>query len=121
MGMKFSPAHRKALSDAKKRHFANGAKPHNWKGGVSRENSKLRATAEYREWRKQVFQRDDYTCQACGQRGYQLEADHELPVAIFPDLRFEVLNGRTLCKSCHAKTPTYKSKVRTFYADLIKS
>lgn len=60
-----------------------------------------------KEWRKHVFQRDDYTCQACGQRGGKLNADHELPFSLFPDLRFEILNGRTLCVYCHRKTPTF--------------
>jgi 5-methylcytosine-specific restriction endonuclease McrA len=58
-------------------------------------------------WRKAVFERDDYTCQMCGIRGTQLNADHIKPFRFFPALRWELANGRTLCVPCHRKTPTY--------------
>lgn len=84
-----------------------GAGSYQWKGGVTSEHARVRKTSWYREWRRHVFQRDDYTCQACGKRGGELQADHELPFAHFPDLRLEILNGRTLCPPCHKLTPTY--------------
>lgn len=31
--------------------------------------------------RHRIFQRDDYTCQYCGERGKKLECDHIIPVA----------------------------------------
>lgn len=86
----------------------------NWKGGITPINERIRKSWEYKEWRRHVFQRDDYTCQACGQHGGKLNADHELPFATFPTLRFEILNGRTLCVLCHRKTPTYATKALTF-------
>lgn len=85
-----------------------GAKNPNWKGGVHSVNNALRRTRRYARWRQEVFERDDYTCVHCLQRGVYLEADHIRPFAFFPELRFEISNGRTLCKDCHSKTPTYK-------------
>ena len=91
----------------------------NWRGGVSAFNKTARniamQTPEYRTWRTHVFNRDDYTCQACGVRGGVLQADHELPYALFPDLRYEVLNGRTLCVACHRKTSTYGTRALTAF------
>jgi hypothetical protein len=78
-----------------------------WNGGVSSINSRIRASSEYKEWRLLVFERDDYTCQFCNKRGGELNADHIKPFAKFPELRFELSNGRTLCVSCHRKTDTY--------------
>jgi len=97
-----------------------GQRPWNWKtGDATNEARTIRDSREYRTWRKHVFQRDDYTCQACGQRGGKLNADHELPFAHYPDLRFEVLNGRTLCVPCHRKTPTWGAKSKVDYEHLI--
>ena len=94
--------------------YRSGSNNAAWKGGVTPWIRALRASTQYGKWREQVFRRDDYTCQSCGQRGGKLNADHELPFSQFPDLRFELLNGRTLCESCHKKTPTYGRLVARF-------
>lgn len=83
-----------------------------WKGGVTQAHRLLRASAVYRAWREAVFSRDNWTCVWCGARsgnGHRvvLHADHIKPFAMFPELRLEVSNGRTLCKDCHFKTGTY--------------
>jgi len=67
------------------------------------------------DWRKSVFERDDYTCQFCGLRGTYLEADHIKPWAYFPDLRYELSNGRTLCKPCHNTTKIGYKKLKDLY------
>ena len=62
---------------------------------------------EDREWRQAVFERDDWTCQECGQKGGRLQADHIKPFATHPELRHDLDNGRTLCVDCHKKTGTF--------------
>lgn len=57
---------------------------------------------EYYEWRRIVFERDDYTCQVCGIRGTSLNAHHIQGFAKFPELRTEPSNGITLCSDCHS-------------------
>lgn len=79
----------------------------NWKGGITPENRRLRASDEYKAWRTAVFERDQYTCVECGQVGWGLHADHIKPWCAFPALRFSVDNGRTLCVACHKKTDTW--------------
>lgn len=69
-------------------------------------------SAQERDWRRQVFERDDFTCQICGQRGGRLQADHIKPYSAFPDLRFDLSNGRTLCVDCHRKTDTYGPRAK---------
>lgn len=78
-----------------------GIKHPNWKGGITSINKKIRASIEYEEWRKAVLERDLYTCQNCFIIGGYLEVDHIKPFAFYPKLRFELSNGRTLCKPCH--------------------
>ena len=51
--------------------------------------------------RKQVFERDSYTCACCGVVGSRLNAHHIETWAMSPELRFEVENLVTLCVSCH--------------------
>lgn len=74
-----------------------------WKGGVTSTNKKIRQSHEYKEWRNSVFKRDDYTCVNCGKRGGVINADHIKPFSLFPELGFDLNNGRTLCKDCHTR------------------
>jgi hypothetical protein len=74
-----------------------------------------RYSVEAGKWRDSVFKRDNYTCQICCVRGSYLEADHIKPWAYFPELRFEISNGRTLCRKCHDKTKISYKKMREIY------
>ena len=85
-----------------------GDKNMNWKGGISPRplNSK-----RYREWRKGVFERDNYICVKCGYSGgRKLNAHHKKDWARFPELRYEVSNGETLCVDCHKLTKSFGRK-----------
>lgn len=89
-----------------------GANNPNWKDGITPINMKIRMSLEYKNWRKSVFERDNYTCVLCGESGCYLEADHIKTFAHHPELRFDIENGRTLCKPCHLKTDTYAGRTR---------
>jgi len=94
----------------KKRPEIGGKNSNFWKGGICPENMKIRTSIEYKLWRKAVFERDNFTCIWCGQKGGNLNADHIKPFALFPELRFAIDNGRTLCEDCHRKTPSYLNR-----------
>jgi 5-methylcytosine-specific restriction endonuclease McrA len=105
------PEVRRQKSEARK-----GEKSHLWKGGLTSKNIILRESFEYDVWRTAVFERDNYTCQKCGARcgngkAIFLNADHIKSWAEFPDLRFVVENGRTLCEDCHKKTETFGRRI----------
>ena len=114
----FSEEAIKKLSETSKGKL-NGS----WKGGITPLTKLIRHLFEYRQWRSDVFTRDNFTCQTCGVKsgkGIQvyLEAHH---IKRFADIieeykiknieeakRCEELwninNGLTLCKKCHDKT-----------------
>ena len=62
---------------------------------------RIRNSQEYKDWRKAVFERDNYTCQSCGKHGGKLNAHHIKPFKDYPKLRLVLDNGITLCAECH--------------------
>jgi hypothetical protein len=70
-----------------------------------------RDTAEYREWRLSVYERDQFTCQVCEVSGVPLNAHHIKAYSRFPELRTEVNNGVTLCESCHKRFHDHYGRV----------
>lgn len=122
-GKKFSEEHRKKLSISLKGRkvwnkgligYNSGEKSSNWKGGITPINNRIRKSLEYSLWRQSIFARDNYTCIWCGYRGGKIHADHIKPFAYFPELRFAIDNGRTLCIPCHQKTDTWGARANRF-------
>lgn len=60
-----------------------------------------RKTKKYGEWRKSVFERDNYTCRLCGKRGGKLNAHHLKRYRNNIEGRTDISNGITLCEECH--------------------
>lgn len=89
-----------AWNDGIKFSQISGDKHWNWRGGVTPLNMVVRKSLETELWRKFILNRDDYTCQICGQRGGELRANHIRRFADYPDLRFERSNGITICCDC---------------------
>lgn len=85
-----------------KSELQRGEKSHRWQGGKTLATSIFRGSLEYKNWRSAVFQRDDYTCQLCHDRGGKLSAHHIRLFSQHPELALEVANGITLCWQCHA-------------------
>jgi hypothetical protein len=71
---------------------------------------------QWTEWVKAVFERDGFRCVLCGSTE-KLEPDHILPRCAYPELTFNVSNGRTLCHNCHTKTDTYGGRAKRFKKD----
>lgn len=63
-----------------------------------------------RVWRNAVFQRDNYTCQACGERGGKLHPHHKDGFHWAVERRNDVTNGVTLCVRCHSAFHTMYGK-----------
>ncbi|MCK5016266.1 MAG: HNH endonuclease [Candidatus Peribacteraceae bacterium] len=77
-----------------------GKTHHNWKGGITPENARIRGSTEMQRWRLNVLERDKNRCQKCNTLK-KPQVHHVMSFAKHPDKRFDVDNGITLCKSCH--------------------
>ena len=86
-----------------------GENSSNWKGGTQRD--KHNGDNRYSHWRLSVYERDNFTCQECGQVGGKLNAHHRFHWASFKSLRYEIWNGITLCEYCHKKEHRKKGEV----------
>jgi len=105
--IKLSEEQRRKLSEACK-----GSKSPNWKGGRSTAERRQYFDINYKLWREAVFDRDLYTCQNCGLSGVYITAHHIKSWKNYPDLRYIVDNGKTLCEDCHKKTDNYKGRAK---------
>lgn len=77
-----------------------GGRPWNYVNGISKIGRRYHSN-EYKKWRREIFERDNYTCQICGERGKKLNADHITPVFKEREKIFDIENGQTLCILCH--------------------
>ena len=84
----------------------------NWikdRSKLKNKDHSIRWSSDAERWRKRVFERDQYTCQICGnksgkQNPVELNAHHIKRFSEYPRLRFDISNGITLCSRCHKRT-----------------
>jgi len=68
---------------------------------VGGEAEQARNSIEYDEWRWAVYKRDKNLCKVCGIRKDPMVAHHLDGFNMFPEKRFDVDNGVTLCDRHH--------------------
>jgi 5-methylcytosine-specific restriction endonuclease McrA len=64
----------------------------------------------YRGWRRKIIERDGAVCQVCG-NVEELAAHHKRSWKNYPQERYKIENGITLCKECHKQTLTYGRRI----------
>jgi 5-methylcytosine-specific restriction endonuclease McrA len=97
-----------------------------WRGGVTKLYDQIRTSLKYKQWRKEVYHRDNYTCQSCGDnKGHNLNVHHHpksfsqilrlyniktIEEALVCEELWDLRLNQTLCEKCHRKTPTYLNR-----------
>jgi hypothetical protein len=135
-GKKLSKEHKKRIilgligrkhseETKQKMHKAQlGENGSNWKGGITPLNDWIRSSFKYRQWRSDVFTRDNFTCQECNQLRGEIESHHlqslsslilKYKIKTLEEAEncqeiWNINNGKTLCHNCHKKTDSYAGK-----------
>lgn len=118
-GKKLSLNTRRKISESHR-----GEKAYNWQGGITRITLQIRGCFEYRQWRSDIFTRDEFICQKCGVKGGKLNAHHKkefskiirendiktLEEALSCDELWNINNGITLCDKCHKQIKCWVSE-----------
>lgn len=112
-GIKHTSETIKKIKEARKRQGSNvwnkgkkylkitGENHWNWRGGITSWRKQQWTSLEHKQWRKTIYERDNFTCKKCNVSGGYLEAHHINNFKDFPELRLAIDNGITLCKKCH--------------------
>ena len=99
----------------------SGSYNHQWKGGITKTERRIRMSWRMINWRKAIYERDDYTCQMCmckgrNELGDPLNAHHKnitlktlvetyntFSECMSYEPFWEISNGITYCERCHKK------------------
>lgn len=85
--------------------FRAGEKNNMWRGGTTSLVRMLRTSFEYRQWRSDVYTRDNFTCVNCGKGKTNIHADHiKMLSEILRENNIKTYGGG----SCVCRTMEYK-------------
>lgn len=100
--------------------FKNGKDHPFWKNGITSLSNLIRHGLEYKNWRDKIYRKDSFTCQICNkycEKG-NIIAHPKKSFTDYPELRFDVDNGITLCRGCHLKIHRGEEKTNGYGAKI---
>jgi hypothetical protein len=71
-------------------------------GRLASDSEDARKSELTQEWKIEIYKRDGYKC-INGCKSKNIHAHHKQSWKLYPEKRFDVNNGETLCAECHAK------------------
>ena len=106
----------------RERPNTRGERAHNWikdRTKVKRRDKKDGSL--YIQWRKDVYKRDGWKCKMLnGECVGRIEAHHILPWRDYPELRYDINNGITLCYYHHPRKRIEEETMSPYFKSLIE-
>ena len=114
-----------AISPKKGRPSPETSGEKNWRWisdrSLLKDDHKDRGGQLHREWSKSVKNRDGWKCKISnGDCSGRLEAHHILGWKSYPELRYQITNGITLCHFHHPRKRDGELKLSPYFQDLVK-
>jgi len=105
LGKQFTQEHKDKIAEA-----VSGKNNGKWEGGKTKECLRIRMIFQHKtfRWKQKILFRDNFICQNtncphCKNiKSLNLEAHHIKSFLYFPELRFNIDNGITVCKKYHS-------------------
>lgn len=108
--------------EVKRRISETHTGPNHYRWSTNREEVRQdrRSDGEYKQWRKNVYKRDEYKCKIANlDCSGKIEAHHILSWKEFKELRYEINNGITLCRAHHPRGRVQEKKKADYLQSLI--
>ena len=107
-------------TEEQKKSFAlkmSGPNNPRWQGGYSKSQHK---GIEYNAWRNNIYTRDGFKCKMLNHDcSGKIEAHHILSFTKFPELRYQINNGITLCQAHHPRKRAEEARLAPVFRDII--
>lgn len=113
----------KAVINAHKGFLGKDARNGRWKEDrTTLKKTNRRGDPAYVEWRITVYRRDGFKCKLSSESCLgRLEAHHIKPWRNYPELRYEINNGITLCHAHHPSVEAEEKRLEDLFLSLISS
>lgn len=112
-----------SLNSAKHLPRMYGADNPSWKPNRDLKTSDRRADdVKYKVWSRDVKNRDGWECRITNEDCFgRMESHHILPWRDYPELRYDLNNGITLCHQHHPRKATDEARLASVFQSLVST
>jgi 5-methylcytosine-specific restriction endonuclease McrA len=96
-----------------------GENTYNWKPETA-DLKRQRTTSRMKKWKKFIKERDEATCVKCNEVKTIMHSHHIHSYKLYPELRYDIYNGVTLCPDCHIELHSIYGKLECDSDSLIE-
>jgi len=102
------------------KNLPKGENHWNWQGGIANRDIHSLNNPQYKKWRMEVFVRDNFKCRIMDENCQGiLEVHHILRWSEFPELRYKINNGITLCHFHHPRKKEEEKRLSSYFQNLV--